>query len=60
MLYIGDNWEKDFSGAQQIGMQTVGIKDENNLYYEEIKRSRVKPKYIIKNLIDLKEIVNSE
>ena len=34
IIYVGDNPNKDFQAAKQLGMRWVHIKNENGLYYE--------------------------
>jgi len=59
MLYIGDNWEKDFLGAKELNIITVGIKDKDNLNYEKIKRNRVQPDYVIEDLSELYSVIKN-
>ncbi len=50
VIFIGDNPEADIIGASQFGIDSVWVKRKEQL-------PRAKPKFIIKDLVELREII---
>ncbi len=57
--YIGDNEQKDFIGPNQIGMISIKLEKPNAIHSEKSAQPINKPKYRIKNLIELPALLKS-
>lgn len=57
MIYIGDNIEKDFITANKLGIKTIQILRKNGIYQNSKKQKEYHPKKIIKNLKNLKNLL---
>lgn len=53
IIYVGDNPNKDFIGAREIGYKTVQIKNKYSEYGDLQLEKKYGPDYIIYNLLDL-------
>jgi FMN phosphatase YigB (HAD superfamily) len=54
-LFVGDNYFTDILGAKSIGMDTLWINK-----YDLESRGEVFPDYIVKNVLDMKELIIDE
>lgn len=57
MIYVGDNVSKDFVKANELGITTIGVKRETGIYRNITITDNYLPKYWIKSLYDLLELI---
>lgn len=58
MIYVGDNVNKDFVTANELGIKTILIHREDGVYSEINIEDRYKAKYEIRNLNEIKDYLN--
>ena len=59
-IYVGDNPNKDFIGAKELGMKTIRIIRKNGDHINTFLDNAHEADYIIKNLYELKELLIKE
>lgn len=58
MIYVGDNEEKDFKGANNLGIITFKIERREGIYKNMKSEKEYIPKYIIKDIKSINELLN--
>ena len=59
-IYVGDNPNKDFIGAKELGMKTIRNNRKNGDHINTFLDNAHEADYIIKNLYELKELLIKE
>lgn len=53
IIYIGDNWMKDFFPGNKLGWVTIGIKHSNRIHQNTKVKEEYKPKYEVNSIEEI-------